>query len=246
MVYVALAPVTRLVSHLGVVVTVAERYVYLPSVGFALLLGGALLTASKRFSSMALSLGAALYLVLAPATWLRNDDWRSDLALWSAEVTVAPENPDAWKWLTGAYLNEGRWDDVIRVCEERARQGVHHAPLLVHCSFAYEARGRGRDAERALTEAASIEPSPAVLLPLARRQARLSRFDEARATYERAIAAEPDTVRRRTLRGEMLLRTYPGREAEAEAEFAAAVAEEPRYEPARAGLARARQVRGAR
>lgn len=244
MVYVALLPVTRLVSHLGVVVTVAERYVYLPSVGFALASGGAFFVVSKRAAAVVtLVVGAALYLAAAPITWLRNDDWRSDLTLWSAEVSVAPENPDAWKWLTGAYLNAGRWDDVIRVCEARAPQPVEHAPLLVHCAFAYEARGRGDDAERALLAAATREASPGVLLPLARRQARLGRAVEARATYERAIAAEPDPVRRRTLRGEMLLRAYTGRASEAAAEFSAALAEEPRYEPASVGLSRARQTR---
>ena len=88
-------------------------------------------------------------LALAPMTWLRNDDWRSDLALWESETAAAPQNPDAWKWLTAAYMNANRWDDVVRICDERERQGVRHAPLLVHCSFAYDNRGRPADAERA-------------------------------------------------------------------------------------------------
>ncbi len=245
MVYLALLPVTRLVSHLGVVVTVAERYVYLPSVGFALALGGIFLAVSRRGVEVTLVAGAALYLALAPMTWLRNDDWRSDLAFWESETAAAPQNPDAWKWLTAAYMNANRWDDVVRVCDERERQGVRHAPLLVHCSFAYDNRGRPADAERAITAAASLEASPVILTTLARRQVRAARLDDARATYERAIAAEVDPVRRDTTRGEMLLRTYPDRAAEAEEAYARALAVEPRYEAARVGMERARRARGA-
>lgn len=245
MVYLALLPVTRIVSHLGVVVTVAERYVYLPSVGFALALGALLLAVSRRGVEVTLVAGAALYLALAPMTWLRNDDWRSDLALWESETAAAPENPDAWKWLTAAYMNANRWDDVVRVCDERARQGVRHAPLLVHCAFAYDNRGRPADAERAITTAATLEASPVILTTLARRQVRAGRLDDARATYERALAAEVDPVRRDTTRGEMLLRTYPDRAAEAEAAYARALSVEPRYEAARVGLERARRARGA-
>ncbi len=246
MVYLALLPVTRLVSHLGVVVTVAERYVYLPSVGFALALAGALLAVSRRGGEVTLVAGAALYLALAPMTWLRNDDWRSDVALWESETASSPQNPDAWKWLTAAYMNANRWDDVVRVCDERERAGVRHAPLLVHCSFAYDSRRRPADAERAITAAAALEASPVIFSALARRQVRTGRLSDARATYERAIAAEVDPVRRETTRGEMLSRAYTDRAAEAEAAYARALAVEPRYEAARAGLERARRARGAR
>lgn len=247
MVYLALLPVTRLVSHLGVVVTVAERYVYLPSIGFAVLVAGALFAASRRAVEVTVVAGALAYVALAPMTWLRNDDWRSDLALWESEVAAAPENPDGWKWLTAAYMNANRWDDVARVCDDDARNGTRqtpHAPLLVHCALAYENRGRAADAERTLATAASLDGSPAILQVYARFQVRGRRVEEARQTYQRAIEAERDPVRRDTLVGEMLLRTYDGRAAEAEAAYARALAVEPRFEAARTGLERARRARG--
>ena len=238
---IALLPSTRLISHLGVVVTLAERYAYLPSIGCALALGAGLLMAGRRYGPWVyLAVGAALYLVLAPLTYERNEAWHSEVALWEADTTVAPENLDAWKWLTAAYMNVGRWGDIMQICDHHLPTHGENPGLAIHCSMTYDAEHRPADAELALRRAMAAGPNSHVSLQLARHLAGVGQIDEARRRYEEAIALEPDAVRKHTLRGEMLLTVYQGRRTEAEDAYAAALAIEPRYDAARSGLQRAR------
>jgi hypothetical protein len=245
--YLALLPVTRVVSHLGVVSTVAERFLYLPSAGATIALAFGLDVLWCRFGRDAVVVaGVPIVLALALLTFARNFDWSSNRTLWEAEVQAAPSNPDAWRWLTAVYLNHREYGRLATICDEQLARHPDYAPLHGHCAQGYEAARRVSDAERAFRRATELGGGSNTHLVVARFYLRRERTAEARLHYERAIELQADEVRRHTLRGEMLRRTYPDRLDDAEAEYLAALAIEPRYTAARKGLAFTRTLQNSR
>jgi protein O-mannosyl-transferase len=90
--FVCFVPVANLLFFTGTIM--AERFLYLPAIGFA---GCLVLVAywigrrlqSPRFAPISLCLIIA---ALGVRTWERNFDWRDDLALSSSDVRSAPES----------------------------------------------------------------------------------------------------------------------------------------------------------
>jgi hypothetical protein len=82
--FATLLPVSNLVVIIGSVM--AERFLYLPALGFA---GGVvfLLRAPSPWARFAL---AAACTLLAVRTYARNDDWRDERSLWGSAVLAAP------------------------------------------------------------------------------------------------------------------------------------------------------------
>lgn len=90
--FVCIVPVSNFFFFTGTIM--AERFLYLPAIGFAVCL---VLTAYwigrrfqfPRFASTALCL---IIVAFGIRTWERNLDWRDDIALWTAEVHSAPDS----------------------------------------------------------------------------------------------------------------------------------------------------------
>src|SRR5262249_44149079 len=106
---VSIIPSLPLVTRLANAQVLAERYVYLPSVGLTIALAFGLALIEKHFGPRAL-LGAAavVALVLLLQTRNRNQDWHSTVALFEAEVAAAPDNREAVLDLGMAYTGIGR------------------------------------------------------------------------------------------------------------------------------------------
>ncbi len=83
---VALLPTSNLIVLIGA--TAAERFLYLPSIAFAIALAALLFRLKDR--RIAAALTAAIVLLFAGRTWLRNLDWNDDLTLATADVKVEP------------------------------------------------------------------------------------------------------------------------------------------------------------
>jgi tetratricopeptide (TPR) repeat protein len=85
--FAALAPTANLLLRIGTIF--AERFLYLPAVGLA---GLAALALGRicRGRTTPLSIAGVLALVLAVRTWLRNDDWRDERALFTAVTADSP------------------------------------------------------------------------------------------------------------------------------------------------------------
>jgi tetratricopeptide (TPR) repeat protein len=95
--FAALAPTANLVLLIGSIM--AERFLYLPSLGFAGCLVWAVFTAAgtpslrARLPRAAAPAALALVVVaLASRTYVRNFDWRDDLSLWSSAARVSPNS----------------------------------------------------------------------------------------------------------------------------------------------------------
>jgi len=87
---------------------IAERFLYLPSVGYCIFLGMALegLRDKGRYAKPVLVLFILLLVLYGARTLLRNRDWRTDLELWSAELRMNPHNPNGYFGVGTAYTLE--------------------------------------------------------------------------------------------------------------------------------------------
>lgn len=91
--FLTLLPASNLIVPVGAIM--AERFLYLPAVGFAICLTLALYGLARRFGMSGwapLAAGLIIVTAFAARTWARNPDWRDDLAFWSAAVRTSPRS----------------------------------------------------------------------------------------------------------------------------------------------------------
>lgn len=142
----------------------AERYLYLPSVGFCWLLAFAWveLWRSNRNALARAAFASALLGVAGFSVWRivsRNRDWRDDLSLYSKTLAASP---DAF-------------------------------PIRVNLGAVYWGQGNAARAEREWREALQLAPhSPVILNDLGLVYARQKRYDQAVEYYRQALDANPN------------------------------------------------------
>ena len=102
----------------------AERYLYLPSIGFAWLAALAWMRLDARRPTWARALAAVILIVFAARAWARNADWVDDATLLANTIRQSP---------TAAYLHNqmaGVWvekRDITKAVEEQ-RLAVRYDP----------------------------------------------------------------------------------------------------------------------
>lgn len=99
---IAMLPVLHLFPSLPVV---ADRYAYLPSFGFCLLLATAVQRLPTRISQLT---AAVLFLLLAPLAVRQNLVWKDEKTLWERTLEASPRSEDALAELGRIYFWEER------------------------------------------------------------------------------------------------------------------------------------------
>jgi protein O-mannosyl-transferase len=157
--YVALLPSTRLFGDPAVL---AERFLYLPSVGMAIPLAFGFQALHRQWGTApALATLAMAAAVLAPLTLQRNRDWHSREALWEAEVRVSPHDWKALLNLSQVHLDAGRPQEAIALCERGHGLAPREAAFHTNRGIALLGLGRVAEAESALLRAAELRPGGA-------------------------------------------------------------------------------------
>ncbi len=132
-IWIAFLPTSGLVPLLH---ARAERNLFLPLFGAALLWGCALAALRRRPAQHALAtlLAALLVLALAERTLARTPAWRSTLALFEGDVAGDPRHREGRTNLIVAHLSAGRTDEAKReldvLASQRPAQEGWHSYLL--------------------------------------------------------------------------------------------------------------------
>jgi tetratricopeptide (TPR) repeat protein len=201
----------------------AESRMYLPLAALASCAGAA---AALLLGRKALPAVLAAALVLGTAAWIRNRDYRSEIAIWTDTVRRRPTNTRARVALGSALALDNR----------PAEAAAQFAAALRTAPGDFEARrgygvalfhlGRVEDA---LAQYRSVVPpnpdSPALHFDIGLALAAQGRLGEASAEYRRALELDPADGEARNNLGNVLLRS--GRLAEAVAEYRVALAADP-------------------
>lgn len=241
--FVALLPVMQI---LPVGVLLAERLLYLPSVGFCLAAAagaGELAGAARRRGLVlgtrtAAGLAGLLLLGLGARTVARTFDWVDARAVWESEVRKAPREVVVNNNLAVEYNRLGRHREAV----ERLQVALEVAPWYwrarVNLGIALQHLGDGPGARRALLEAMRVAPE-AMDPPywLARLAAEEGRLEEAVAFAAQARRLAPEQAYLARAHGEYLLRL--GRAEEARQALGEALALDPSDAEARRLLAQA-------
>lgn len=127
----------------------AERYLYLPSVGYSVLLGRLLVTTAARRPSGGAIL---LALILASFTYLtvmRNMDWKDEGTLWADTIEKSPGSVFAHNNLANVYYMKEDIAGAEREYKKALEIFPEHPEALYNLGNIYYMRGeRGKALER--------------------------------------------------------------------------------------------------
>jgi len=221
--FITLLPVYQIIPHHEIM---AEHYLYLPSVGMALL-GASLLDkwASTPEKGRMLAVGFSVVLLLfGIRTVARNRDWKDELTLWQKTIETAPASARARTNLGLLYLDMGK----SAAAEQELKTALTIAPRNVHLLNAvgtlYFKTGREGDAEQTFREAVKIGLeqgrsglAAVALNNLGALELGRNRDQEAEALFRQAIETNPTFIKPLIVLGRLHLES--GRLEEAEREL---------------------------
>lgn len=176
--------------------TFAERYLYLPSFGFSLLLvSGVIRLAKQRWSPLlVIGLTAALGLYCL-GTVQRNTIWKSDLSLWTDTAKKSPDSFVPQEALGDALLNEGWTDEAIECLQAVLRKKPDFLEAHYNIGVAYGKKGLNDEAIRHFQAAIALRPDLVKAhsnLALAYQKKGL--MDKVIEQYQTVVSLKPDSL----------------------------------------------------
>lgn len=139
---------------------VAERYVYLGTLGILVVIG---LTVQKFLKpanrQVALTLGIAILIALTTRTIVRNRDWQNQDTLWLAAAKTSPSSPQNHNNLGDLY---GRQGDLKRAVEEfqvAINLQPNYADAYHNLANTYQQMGQTDQAIESYQKAVKFNPS---------------------------------------------------------------------------------------
>ena len=177
----------------------AERFLYLPSVGFCLILGGLYaMVRNARKSPAVDALAVGLLLSCAAATLIGQQPWRDGKTLSAHIVRTSPRAFVGHLNLGNSFTQEGR----IAEAETEYSAAVEIAPARAdawnNLGAVIEHRGDEAGAVEAFRKASSLAPKSAIFsVNLANALVRLGHADEAEAVFRRVLAQDAGSPKAR-------------------------------------------------
>ena len=129
-----LLPTANMVIPIGSIM--GERFLYLPMIGLALLVGWAVELVRVYLSGRIKGFGKDLVwagwmlpvgviYIFAFRAYARNEDWQNDLSLWTSAIKVCPNSFKVWKGLSNAVLYNEPNEEGLRKAIAVAEKGLY-------------------------------------------------------------------------------------------------------------------------
>ncbi|MGA9770857.1 MAG: tetratricopeptide repeat protein [Blastocatellia bacterium] len=187
------------ISVFGEGEAVHDRYLYLPSIGFAIIVAVALrrldFGRAKLFGRPVAHVAAAILIALAFSfiTLSQHVHWATDLALFQHGLAYVPHSRIAKTGLANEYSKRDQYDDAITLYKEVIERNPTYwvAPNNLGCT--YMKMGDFKNAEIYLVRGIEIRPTePRQYLNLSVTLQAQARLDEAERAIRQAIDLQPD------------------------------------------------------
>jgi tetratricopeptide (TPR) repeat protein len=193
---VPLLPVLRL-SWLPMGDFVHDRYLYLPSIGFCLLvamalarLDGKLLLRRPAGQVIALGLCAAM----AVGTVAQSFPWADDLLLYQHGMRVAPNNDLPRNKFAATLVQRGLYEQGIRAYRFVLANDPDYWYANYRMGFAQFMTGHYAEAEGYLQKAVNLNPMPDEYYFLGLTRMKLQKHAEAETAFRRAVRLAPNVA----------------------------------------------------
>lgn len=239
--FVAMLPASRLLSMDGAGPHLADRYLYFPSIGIALILAFLLAAALQRWPRRAvLACMFPLILLFSALGWARNADWSSQAVLFESDYARGIPTQANVRILISEHADKERWGRVTEICDENRWIIEELGDMAMICGTAYLNMQRNEEGFAALNAASEHEETwlKARLLLVEIRLAE-GRKRAASDIYREIIERAEKTETKATHTGIMLTKLFPDdpdRLREARGYFEMALTFDPDHKAARRWL----------
>ena len=199
---ITLVPVYNLIQIFN---PIAERYMYIPLIGFCLVVPIVLygifsraFSRTRTVKMVTLSMVLVIAVVYSNMTLARNRDWKDGLTLWSKTVQQSPDSGVAFGSLGRAYQEQGLLDEAIVQYRMAVKLMPKHFKAYYNLAVVYDQKGDYKKAVENLKTAISINPNFAnAHYNLALLYHKMQMMDDAIRHYSKVIELEPEDIEAR-------------------------------------------------
>jgi tetratricopeptide (TPR) repeat protein len=176
----------------------SERYLYLPSVGYVLLLAIFLSWAEDKLPRAAKSLTIVFIVIWGSynvVTITRNNVWKDSFSLWSDTVRKSPDSSMPHYNLGNAYLSQGQLDKAIAEYQAALRLKPDYAVAHFNLAKAYASQGQLDGAIAEYQAVLRLKPDfVQAHFNLGNAYVSKGQLDRAIAEYQTVLRLKPDFV----------------------------------------------------
>ena len=174
----------------------AERYIYIPSIGYSIVAWstiGFLFKHNKRYALLTFFIILILFSI---TTLRRNSAWKDNLSLWSDTVKNAPKSSRAHSNLGNAYADKGKLGEAIEHFKTAISLNSRNVQAHNNLGSIYAEQGLSDEAIWHFNAALRLRPdNPETLNCLGDAYHKIGQLDRAVVYYETALKLKPDHVK---------------------------------------------------
>jgi cytochrome c-type biogenesis protein CcmH/NrfG len=228
----------------------AERFLYFPSLGFAIVMGGLFSSAlTARYPSWRAAAGdgyvswpgikpslagkltilfAVILVAFGARTVSRNNDWKTEEILFAKTAQASPKSARAQLNVGNVARRQGRLSDAADAYTRALQIAPDYPDALSNLAWVYASQGRIDDAQPLIERALEQAPDDVTLLNnLGSIYFQKKQFDDAAPYFERSIELDPEqAIAHYNL---ALIRNQQGNRAAAYRHFDSAASGGPRF-----------------
>ncbi|XP_054711432.1 protein O-mannosyl-transferase Tmtc3-like [Uloborus diversus] len=223
-------PASNLFFPVGFVI--AERVLYIPSMGFCMLVsyGWSLLHSKMKYKTLSWCLILFILVMFTAKTIRRNFDWQNEYTIFMAGLRVNQKNAKLYNNVGHSLESQGHHSEALEYFQVAVKVQPDDIGAHINVGRTYHHLHMYEEAEKAFRKAKDLLPRPKTGEPY---QARIapshlnvflnlgnlisrngSRLEEADALYKQAISMRSDYIQAYINRGDILIRLNRTKEAQ--------------------------------
>lgn len=188
-----LAPVMNL-SLLPMGDFVHDRYLYIPTIGFAMLVAMALvkldeISIAPRYASAVVAVVIAVAMIAG--TVVQSLPWKDDIPLYVRGMRIAPNNDLPRNKLAATFVARGMYDKGIRMYEFVLAVDPDYWYANYKMGYAQYMTGHYDKAEQYLAKCVAVNPVPDALYYLGLSASQQKKFEQAESALREAVKRDP-------------------------------------------------------
>lgn len=137
---------------------IADRYLYIPCVGFSLLIAFSLTTLFQKIDRVPVLALGVIAILFSAQTINRSLDWRNEITLWKSAVNSRPEHAPAWAVLGSAYNRKDITGLAFKSWERALNLDPNQPQVWLNMGRAESQRGDLDAAKRDYRKALEVAP----------------------------------------------------------------------------------------